>query len=81
MNRTRIRLRIDEVCVSGLSPGDAQRLVDRLEAELAALAPALATARHAQPRGRVDAGSVRHDARVDRVAAPLARAIVKAVCR
>jgi hypothetical protein len=78
---TRVRLRIDEVVVSGLSPLEGRRLVDRLEGELRRIAPSMLNGNVQRSRARVDAGSVPASDRIERAATPIARAVAKAVSR
>lgn len=79
----RIRLVIDTVRVTGLGLLDARRLVDRLERELAQLAPDIARAALEQRlpslRVRADGGAIKAGPRVEAAAAPLARAVLKAI--
>jgi hypothetical protein len=76
----RIRLTIGEVRVSGLSPLDARRFVDKLEGELRvclarASARGISTALQSRAVPTESARTHAH-AHIERSAAPLARALV-----
>jgi hypothetical protein len=83
---TTIRFSIDEVRISGLSAIDARRLADRFEVELAQLAPQIAAMLTRDPlsprlQAHIDGGRLPAEHRIERSAAPLAQAVLKALAR